>query len=126
LAVNKQLDLQSALTAVGRCVSQLQGWYDERRAFQRQFILGLLAVAGAGLALGLFAMRQHARRNALAILGLGCVIAFVAVRAVGFHHVDVFLKGGFPEVRYNFLLENAGLILIALNALFLKAWTGRR
>ena len=35
LGVNKQLDLQSMLTAAGRCLSQLQGWYEERRVFQR-------------------------------------------------------------------------------------------
>ena len=41
LGVNKQLDLQSMLTAAGRCLSQLQGWYEERRVFQRDFIIGL-------------------------------------------------------------------------------------
>ena len=46
LGVNKQLDLQSVLTAAGRCLSQLQGWYEERRVFQRDFIIGLLMAAG--------------------------------------------------------------------------------
>jgi len=31
LAVNKQLDLQSFLTALGRCDARLQGWYETRR-----------------------------------------------------------------------------------------------
>lgn len=117
LAVNKQLDLQSALTATGRCISQFQGWYDERRSFQRHFIQGLLAIAILGLALSLYLMRRNLRRNALALLGLGIVTAFVAVRAVGFHHFDVVLNASVMDLRYNFIFEVSGLVLIAVNAL---------
>lgn len=46
MAVNKQLDLQSAVTAVGRCVAQLQGWYSERRSARQKFIFVLLAILG--------------------------------------------------------------------------------
>jgi hypothetical protein len=119
LAVNKELDLQSALTAVGRCVSQLQGWYAERRPFQREFILALLAATGAGFALGLYLMRHDLARNGLAILGLTVVAGFVAVRAVGFHHFDSLINTRVVDVRFNFIFEVSGLILIALNALFL-------
>ena len=35
LAVNKQLDLQSLMTAIGRCHAQLAGWYDDRATVQR-------------------------------------------------------------------------------------------
>ena len=50
LAVNKQLDLQSALTAAGRCLARAQGWYGQRRLVQMGFLLGLalLATAVAG------------------------------------------------------------------------------
>lgn len=48
LAVNKQLDLQSALTAAGRCLARAQGWYGERRLVQLGFIavLGTVMLAG--------------------------------------------------------------------------------
>ncbi len=59
--MNKQLDLQSMLTAAGRCLSQLQGWYDERRVFQRDFIIGLLITAGLFLALVLWLMRRYSK-----------------------------------------------------------------
>ena len=49
LGVNKELDLQWMLTAAGRCLSQLHGWYEERRLFQRDFIIGLLVTAGLPL-----------------------------------------------------------------------------
>lgn len=119
LAVNKQLDLQSLLTGLGRCVAQQQGWYGERRALQKEFIEGLLVAIAAVLALALYLMRRHLRQNGLAIAGLVLVAGFVAIRAVSIHHVDSFLRGQFHAVRYNVLLENSGLVLIALNALAL-------
>lgn len=119
LAVNKQLDLQSLLTSIARCVAQAQGWYAERRATQKEFIEGLIAAIAATLLLALYLMRRHLRQNGLAILGLVLVGGFVAIRAVSFHHFDSFLKGQFHSVRFNVLLENSGLVLIALNALFL-------
>jgi len=117
LGVNKQLDLQSSLTAAGRCLSQLQGWYGERRAFQMKFIIGLLAGAGLFVTLGFWLMRDYLRRNGVAILGLALVTAFVAVRAVGFHHFDVLIDSRFLDTRFNALFELSGLFLIAGNAL---------
>lgn len=116
LGVNKQLDLQSALTATGRCIAQFQGWYAERRAFQRHFIEVLLTCALAVLLLGPWLMRRHLRRNGLALVGLAIVAAFVAVRAVGFHHFDALIDQKLMTVTVNFLFENSGLLLIALNA----------
>ncbi len=119
LGVNKQLDLQSMLTATGRCVSQFQGWYEERKVFQRDFIIGLLMAAGLLLALAVWAMRGHLRRNGLALLGLAFVTAFVAVRAVSFHHFDVLIDSRLLDVRFNVLFELSGLVLIAANAVAL-------
>jgi hypothetical protein len=117
LCVNKQLDLQSVLTATGRCLSQLQGWYDERRAFQLDFIIGLLVAAVLFLAAVLWLMRGSLRRNGVAILGLAFVTSFVAVRAIGFHHVDVLIDSRLLDVRYNVLFELSGLVLIAANVI---------
>ena len=116
LGVNKQLDLQSMLTAAGRCLSQLQGWYEERRVFQRDFIIGLLMVAVLFLALVLWLMRGCLRRNGLALLGLAFVTAFVAVRAVGFHHL---IDSRLHDIRFNALFELSGLVAIAANDLAL-------
>ena len=123
LGVNKQLDLQSMLTAAGRCLSQLQGWYEQRRVFQLDFIIGLLMVAGLLLALTVWLMRGHLRRTGPAVLGLSFVTAFVAVRAVGFHHVDTLIDSRLLllDIRYNVLFELSGLVLIAANAIALVA-----
>jgi hypothetical protein len=119
LGVNKQLDLQSMLTAAGRCFSQLQGWYEERRVFQRDFIVGLLMVAVLFLALVLWLMRGCLRRNGLALLGLAFVTAFVAVRAVGFHHFETLINSRLLDIRFNVLFELSGLVAIAVNAVAL-------
>ena len=42
LCLNKQLDLQSLFTDIGRVISWKQGWYEERREFQKWFVLGVL------------------------------------------------------------------------------------
>jgi hypothetical protein len=50
--------------------------------------------------------------------------AFVLVRAVGFHHVDRLISMDLGRLRYNFLFENAGLALIALNGAWLLRGPG--
>ena len=116
LAVNKQLDLQSALTAAGRCVSQDQGWYDARRGVQALFTLAVGAASLAGLVLLAVAMRRHLARTWAALLGAGFVAGFVLVRAVSWGHVGAILDLPVGGMRMNHVLENAGPILVALNA----------
>lgn len=112
LALNKQLDLQSLLTMVGRCHASLAGWYEERRAVQRAFVL---AVAGGGVvALVLLALllRGILRRVWAALLGLGFVCGFVVIRAASFHHVDVLIGTSALGVKVNWLLELPGPLLV--------------
>lgn len=126
LAVNKQLDLQSLLTATGRCISRQQGWYEDRRSVQRGFIEALLVIIVVVLAGSLFWMRHDLRRNGMALLGLVLVAGFVAVRAVSFHHFDEVINFRVRDVRFNVIFELAGLVLIAVNALFLLMGKGTR
>lgn len=121
LGLNKQLDLQSALTATGRCIAKFQGWYAERRAFQRHFIEALFAGALAVMALGLWMMRRHMRRNSPAMIGLAILAAYVAERAGGFTHLDALVSQKALSATGNFLFEISGLLLIMLNAALLLA-----
>ncbi len=119
LALNKQLDLQTALTATGRCMARAQGWYDNRYLVQLAFIAGLVLGVVLALIWATKAVRGHMRRNGLALLGLAVLCGFVLVRAVGFHHVDMLISMDFANLKFNFWFENAGLVLIAINALLL-------
>ena len=117
LAVNKQLDLQSLLTAAGRCTAQLQGWYDMRRTVQLDFIVTLAAAALLGGLVTLWLMRGTLARTWLAILGLVWIIGFVLVRAVGFHHVDEMIGLRVAGMRLNWVFELGGIGLFALGTM---------
>lgn len=125
LGINKQLDLQSALTAAGRCIAQAQGWYEERRSFQFKFILAVIVTSLAGLALLGWLMREHIRKIWTALVGLILLCAFVTVRAAGFHHFDEFIGREVGGVRINWIFEIGGLLLVCLNALLLVYHKGQ-
>lgn len=116
LAVNKQLDLQSALTMTGKCLARAQGWYGDRRVVQQAVIAGVLLALVLGLLIGLRSLQGRLRRDAVAMAGLAVLCAFVAVRALSFHHFDRLIGLRDHGISVNFLLENTGLVLIALNA----------
>lgn len=122
LAVNKQLDLQSALTAAGRCLAQAQGWYDDRHQVQAAFILGL-SVCGLLALLALAALlRGTLQRTWLALLGLASVTLFVASRAAGFHHMDALINTWVGGVRVNWALELLGPFMVIGVVLRRPAW----
>ena len=89
LALNKQLDLQSLLITVGRCLARDEGWYESRRLVQRDFIMGmaLATVLGAWATARLFGFLV--RGDALLQAGLAAVAGFVLVRAMHLFHVLV-------------------------------------
>ena len=122
LALNKQLDLQSLATAVARCAAILQGWYQDRAAFQIGAIASLALIATLSSMVFHWVLRRDLRRNFLALLGLTILLGFVMVRAVGFHYIDVLIGLRLGPIRVNNMLEVSGLILISLNAaILLKA-----
>lgn len=116
LGVNKQLDLQSFGTALGRCVSKLGGWYERRQTVQVVGVLALLAAVLAGGCAVVQMMRGLLRRYALAIAGLVFIGAFVLVRAVGFTHLDALIHFSIQNGRMNLALELGGVILLAAGA----------
>jgi hypothetical protein len=114
LGVNKQLDLQTWFTEIGRDLAHRQGWYEVRRPLQVAFI-ALIGVAGAAATVGLaFSIRHVLHRVIGALVGLGALVTFVIVRAASFHHVDMLLGRG--RVRLNWVLELGGIALIAISA----------
>lgn len=117
LCLNKQLDLQSLLTDIGRVIAWHQGWYQERRDFQRWFVLA--AVAGSVLItlLTLLVFRKFWIRHWLLGFGLAFLLTFIVVRAISFHHVDAILKHEIGGMKMNWILELGGIALIFAAAL---------
>jgi hypothetical protein len=121
LGVNKQLDLQSAITAIGRCHAQLAGWYENRRAVQQAFII-LVAASGMILLGGLVVLlRGILGRVWLALLGLVFVCLFVVIRAASFHHMDVLIGSTVAGLRLNWVLELPGPLIVLV-----VAWRRKR
>lgn len=117
LGVNKQLDLQSLITVVGRELARTEGWYDRRRQVQYLFVL-VIGVLALGLSTAILVrLRGRSRQIQAASAGFALLAAFVCIRAASFHHVDRFLKSAMLGVRFNWILELAGIGIIALAAL---------
>lgn len=119
LAINKQLDLQSGLTAIGRCLAQAQGWYSERRSFQLRFIIFLILTSLLVALLLFWVMRRELRNIWLALAGISLLLAFIAIRAVGFHHFDSLISYEIGSIRVNWAFEIGGIAMIGVNALYL-------
>lgn len=125
LAINKQLDLQSALTAAGRCLAKAQGWYAERHYVQIIFILAIIGMSAVFATWLIWTLRRDITYIWLALIGFVSLLAFIAVRAAGFHHFDQFIGFDIRGVRINGILELGGILMIAVNALYLL-WRKQR
>jgi hypothetical protein len=118
LGFNKQLDLQSALTELGRLMAYGEGWYPYRHKVQRAFILGVgLAAIGMSV-LMLSVMRRTPPATRVVVLGACALLAFVLIRASSFHHVDLFIRATFWGIRGNWLIEVGGLLVIIAGSLW--------
>ncbi len=116
LGVNKQLDLQTAVTEMGRILARSQGWYEERRWVQAAFV-ALVGLAGvAGLALVALLARGNLGEAWLALVGTTLVVVFVLVRGSSFHHVDALVGTEIGGVRANWVLELGGIACVVLGA----------
>lgn len=91
LGLNKQLDLQTALTEAGRVLANVQGWYDQRQFVQVAFIavIGIICLVAA-VVLVRWA-REAPVSTWLALTGSIMVICYVLIRAASFHHIDRFI-----------------------------------
>ncbi|MDB4983500.1 MAG: isopropylmalate isomerase [Myxococcales bacterium] len=116
LGINKQLDLQTALTELGRIVARTFGWYADRRPVQLGFIV-FVALVGLTTFRTMLFLARGALRNLRAVLaGTLFVICFVTIRAASFHHVDRLLGRDIGGFRMNWVLELGGILFIIVGA----------
>ena len=111
-AINKQLDLQTLMTDLGRCIALEQGWYEDRRDVQQRFLAAVVVLGVTGVLCCWLVLRRTFARTGLAVLGLGFVCLFLIVRAASFHHVDTLLGGSVLGLRISTMLEVTGPLLI--------------
>lgn len=121
LGVNKQLDLQTALTEVGRIIAHAQGWYDQRRSVQVAFIAVVAFTCLAMAITVLILMRRAPAPTWLALTGTGLVLAFVLIRAASFHHIDRFIGERILGLRWNWVIEISGISLVLIASQWRRA-----
>jgi hypothetical protein len=117
LGINKQLDLQSLATQIGRDVIRTWGLYSERRELQFGFILAVALICAGALGAFLWASRRTLRSRWPAIAGMVFILGFVVIRAASFHNVDAFLAARLGGLKWNWILELGGIAVVALAAL---------
>jgi hypothetical protein len=116
LCLNKQLDLQSLLTNIGRIVANRGGWYDARRTVQFWFVVAVGLASVAAFVFLAWKTRSIFRGRTLLLLGLSLLLLFVVMRAASFHHVGVFLERRVLGFKLNWLLELGSIALVAVSA----------
>lgn len=116
LGVNKQLDLQSALTEMARLHAHEHGWYGNRRQFQQAFIASV-PILGLTVLAALTVLVWNAPMPTLwACAGAAGLIVFVAIRATSFHHVDEMLGWHLAGLRINWIIEMGSIWVICIGA----------
>lgn len=117
LGVNKQLDLQSLLTVVGRDIVRSSGLNPYKRTIQALFLLGLVALSVVVASKGVQRFRWCYYAYRLTFLGLGFLIVFVLARASSFHHFDGLINGQILGMRMNWILELGGISCVMVSAI---------
>jgi hypothetical protein len=116
LCINKQLDLQSAMTEFLRTCAKREGWYEIRYKFQVAFIAAMaVSLPVCSLALLLVA-RKLPISSKFAGLGLIIIAVFVLVRAASFHHIDRLLGARVLHFKLNWILELGGISIVLVGA----------
>jgi hypothetical protein len=116
LGINKQLDLQTALTELGRILANAGEWYERRQIVQVYFIIGVAVVCLMAALILLFWARRSPFQTWLAIGGSIFVLGFVLIRAASFHHIDRFIGNRILGLKWNWVLEMGGIAMVLLGS----------
>jgi len=117
MGVNKQLDFQCWIIAVGKEMALAQGWYSQRQIFQMWFIAGIM-ISGLILLIWLgWKLKRLWRQYGLALFGILLLITFVIIRAAPLSHVAEFPDWQPVVGVINPILELAGIGLVGISAL---------
>lgn len=116
LALNKQLDLQSALTEIGRMAAEKGGWYKDRHQVQVAFIAGISILGLTAMAALLCLVWGSPSETLITLAGATGLVVFVIIRAASFHHVDAWLGEDVAGIRMNWLMEMGSLTVILWGA----------
>ncbi len=116
LCLNKQLDLQTAMTEFLRGRAKAEGWYGIRFKFQVAFIATMAICLPVLATLMFFIARALPASTKLAGLGLIIIGIFVLIRASSFHHIDRLLNERVLSFKLNWIFELGGIAVVLVGA----------
>jgi len=118
LGINKQLDLQTLLTALGREIAQANGLYESRREIQLIFVILFVLFCFSSLVALSWWLRGCWRQYLIPILGLALLVSFVVIRAASFQHVDYLISKWriIGPFRMKYIVELGGILIVGLGA----------
>ena len=118
LGINKQLDLQTLLTALGREIAQANGLYESRREIQLIFVVLFTLFCFSSFVALLWWLRGCWRRYWIALLGVAFLVSFVVIRAASFQHVDYLISKWsiIGPFRMKYIVELGGILIVGLGA----------
>ncbi len=117
LACNKQLDMQTYITAVAREVAHAQGWYDQRRAIQKEVIIVLGLIAFLFLSYLIYMIYNLPSSYKISMVGALFTFTFIGMRASSFHHLDHYVAQTIYGVKLHILIEICGSLIVSIGAL---------
>lgn len=118
LGINKQLDIQSLFTEIGRGVARNQGWYEVRRSIQSVFVFSLFCLTLFFIFIIWLKLRGQWKKYLFPFTGVLLLVSFVVIRAASFHHVDKLLKYSPAGIRMNWILELGGIGWLLISATY--------
>jgi hypothetical protein len=118
LGINKQLDLQTALTEIGRLIAHHQGWYETRHAVQQRFVYSVAAIAGIAGVIGAYLVRKATGGTIVALIGGILLLGFVVMRAASFNHFDYWINIELAGLKMNWIMEISGIAIVCCGALW--------
>lgn len=116
--LGRELEFGHWITDRGREFAQAQGWYNERRPFQRlaDVVVGLGGLAALAL-LASFSWRNW-RSHTAAVFVLVLMAVFIAIRAISYHYTDAVLyRERWHGVELSAAIEVALTLLLTATAL---------
>jgi len=118
LGINKQLDLQTLLTVVGREIAQANGLYESRREIQLIFVIFFTLFCFSSIVALSWWLRDCWRRYLIPLLGVALLVSFVVIRAASFQHVDYLISKWriIGPFRMKYIVELGGILIVGLGA----------
>jgi hypothetical protein len=120
LALNKLFE--GSVTGFIRMLAMEEGWYDQRRVVQIEFIAVVALVCLLVVGVLLLLARHAPAATQIALVGTMMLLALGLVRDASLHQIDHLMGQRIIGLKVNWIFELGGLGLVLLAS----KWRGRR